>query len=170
MTDTTRTPAVTSTAKGGVLTLVFSHGRELILDTAHLDAAVYNQALMHGLKQKLVDAAAISRNPNTGRTASIDDKFDAVREVYDRLLSGQWNKGRDGTASPKGGLLFRALCIVYASKTAEQIRAIMATKTKEDLAALRKLPKIVAAIEELKAADATDNDTDNTTATDGFED
>ena len=145
------------------ITLRFSDGRELFLAATSLPNEVYMQALAHGLKQKLVDAAAISRNPDTGRSATIDDKYNAVREVYDRLLAGQWNKGRaDGESGATGGLLFRALCIVYADKTPDAIREFLGKKTKEQQAALRVVPKIATIIEQLKAVKAktTDVDTD----------
>ena len=98
--------------------------------------------MLHGLKQKLGDAAAISRNPDTGRSASLDDKIAAVREVFDRITSpdGTWNKIREsGDGSGNGGLLFRALCNIYAGKRSpEQITVFLADKTEAEKAALRK--------------------------------
>jgi hypothetical protein len=117
-----------------------------------LSNAILEQAVWHGLKQKLVDAAAISRNPDTGRSATIDDKYNAVREVYDRLLAGNWNKGRgDGSSSGNGGLLFRALCIMYPNRTPEALRAFLNGKTKSECAVLRATPKIAAIIDTLRA-------------------
>ena len=152
-TTTTRTPAIDATIDGGTLTLAFGNGERIVVHADTLASDIRNHATMHGLKQKLVDAAAISRNPDNGRSATIDDKYNAVREVYDRLLSGQWNKGRaDGESGATGGLLFRALCIVYADKTPEAIREFLGKKTKEQQAALRVVPKIATIIEQLKAA------------------
>ncbi len=64
-----------------VLQLTFSNGRVITVQIGDLPENIIGDALMHGLKQKLVDAAAMSRNPDTGRAASIDDKFAAVAEV-----------------------------------------------------------------------------------------
>lgn len=161
---TTRTPAIDATMDAdsimyGTLTLTFGNGQTLTINGSDLTSNMQRHAMLHGLKQKLVDAAAISRNPDNGRSATIDDKYNAVREVYDRLLSGQWNKGRaDG--EPTGGLLFRALCIVYADKTPDAIREFLGKKTKEQQAALRVVPKIAAVIEQLKAKQAKANDVD----------
>lgn len=160
---TTKTPAIAceTDPMGNALVITFANAKTLNLDPATLAPELQRMAMLHGLKQKLVDAAAISRNPDNGRSATIDDKYNAVREVYDRLLSGQWNKGRaDG--EPTGGLLFRALCIVYADKTPEAIREFLDKKTKEQQAALRVVPKIATIIDQLKAAKAktTDVDTD----------
>lgn len=151
--ETTITHATTSADNvevfGGELTLTFGNGEQLTISAGHLSADILGQALMHGLKQKLVDAAAISRNPDTGRSATIDDKYNAVREVYDRLLSGEWNKTREAGAGGSGGLLFRALCITYPAKTPEAIREYLAKRTAEEKTALRK--KFAELIATLKA-------------------
>lgn len=156
-TDTTRTPAIDATTNVDALTvtLAFSNGQTLSIDATTLNGDIQAMATLHGLKQKLVDAAAISRNPDTGRSATIDDKYNAVKEVYDRLIAGQWNKNREG-GSVRGGLLFRALCILYADKTPEAVRAFLEKKTPKEKAALRELPKIAAIIATLK--DDTDTD------------
>lgn len=113
------------------------------------------QAALHGLSQKIGDAAAIERNPDTGRSATAADKYAAMHEVWQRLMAGEWNKRAEGGTATKGGYLFRALCIVYeGSRTPEQITAWLATKTAKEQAALRGAARIAAVIEELKAADA----------------
>lgn len=167
----TRTPAIEATIKDRVLTLAFSNGQVLELDAAHLTEAIIEQALMHGLKQKLVDAAAISRDPATGRTATIDTKFAAVKEVFDRLLSGEWNKRREGAGAVTGGLLFAAMCRVYeATKTPEEVKAYLATKTDEEKAQMRKIGKIAAAIETIKAERAKPTEVDEAALLAGLED
>ena len=129
-------------ADGGALELKFGNGETILISTNNLAPSIQTQAMVHGLKQKLVDAAAISRNPDTGHSATIDDKYNAVREVYDRLLAGNWNKGRgDGQATGNGGLLFRALCQMYPNKTPEALRTFLDGKTKSECAALRATPK-----------------------------
>lgn len=71
--------------------------------------------MWHGAKQKFIDAAAISRNPETGRSATVADKRAAVMEVIDRCtVHGQWNKAREGGGS--GTLLLEALIRMYAGK------------------------------------------------------
>lgn len=136
------------------LTLTFSHGAVLTLDAGEVPRDIQLAAMMHGFKQKLVDAAAITRNPETGRSATIEDKFAAVKEVYDRLIAGQWNKGRgDGTGS--GGLLFKALCRVYPTKTPDAIREFLAKKSDAEKTALRGNPKIAEAIAAIRAEAGT---------------
>ena len=166
MTKTTNTPAIDATVltePSGTpygLRLAFSHGETLTLRATDLSPTIVAQAIIHGLKQKLVDAAAISRNPETGRAASVADKYEAVKEVYDRLLSGGWNKRREGGAGGSvGGLLFRALCRMYdGKKTADDIRAFLEGKTDAEKAALRKNSRVAAIIEEIRAESAKDGD------------
>lgn len=144
-----RNAAITATIIGNTLALTFANGETLIMRGDTLNSDVQQYAMMHGLKQKLVDAAAISRNPETGRAATVEDKFQAVKAVYDRLLAGQWNATREGGGG--GGLLFKALCRMYGNKSPEQIAAFLAGKTDAEKTALRKNPKIAAIIEAIRA-------------------
>ena len=155
--------------EGGVLAspnagvhLEFGNGKTLPVMLGDLPQSIISQCILHGLKQKLVDAAAISRNPDTGRAASIDDKIDAIREVADRLFVGQWNKVREG-GTGSGGLLLRALVRMFeGKKTVEAVRAYLETKTPAEQAALRKNSKVAAIIEDIRAesagADGIDTD------------
>ncbi len=142
--------AISTAVEGGVLSLTFSNGEVLTLNTDNLSGEIQHAAMMHGLKQKLVDAAAISRDPSNGRAATIETKYNAVKEVFDRLLAGQWNKQREGGIAT-GGLLFAALVRMYPAKSEEQLRSFLAGKSDAEKAALRKNPKVAALIEEIKA-------------------
>lgn len=163
--------AIESTVSQNTLTLTFDNGKILTVRDTDLSESVREMALMHGLKQKLVDAAAISRNPDTGWSATTEDKYNAVREVYDRLLSGQWNKQREGgVGAGSGGLLFRALIRLYPTKTPEQLRAFLEGKSDTEKAALRKLPAVAAIIEQLKAESAKTDGIDGAALLAGLDD
>lgn len=132
------------------LVIEFAHGKRIELNPVDLADSVYKQAVYHGLKQKLVDAAAISRNPETGRSASIEDKYQAVKTVYDRLLAGAWNATREGGGAT-GGLLLQALMRMYAGrKTPDQLREFLADKTDAEKTALRKNPRVAQIIEDIR--------------------
>lgn len=147
MNDTKK--AIETTIEGETLKLVFGEGQTLKLDAATLSPAIRLQAMMHGLKQKLVDAAAISRNPATGRSATIGEKFEAVNEVFQRITTtDDWNKPAGGGGGG-GGLLLRALCALYG-KPVEVMAAWLDAKTPTEKARLRENPKIAAKIEELR--------------------
>ena len=160
--DTTkRTPAITAEINGTVLTFRGDNGQVISIDAMSLTPEIREAAMMHGLKQKIGDAGAISRNPDTGRSATTADKLAAMEEVRERLLSGAWNKGREsGDGSGSGGLLFRALCRVKADRTPEQIRAYLDGLDKAQQAALRKVPAVAAAIDAIRAESAKAGDID----------
>lgn len=168
---TTNTPALSCTIDDdmGGLTIDCANGQSLRLTVSQIMPIIGAQALMHGLKQKLMDAGAISRDSVTGRSATPTDKFNAIREVYDRLVAGEWNKTREG-GSPTGGLLLTALMTVYPTKTKDQLVAFLASKTAEEKTALRKVAKIAAAIEEIKAARVKTDGIDGDALLDGLED
>ena len=161
MTDTKRNATISATINGNTLALTFANGEALTMRGDALNEDVQQYAMMHGLKQKLVDAAAISRNPETGRAATVEDKYQAVKAVFDRLLGGQWNATREGGAT--GGLLFQALVRMYAGrKTPDQLREFLADKTDAEKTALRKNPRVAQIIEDIRAEQgkAADIDTD----------
>lgn len=157
MTTAKRAAAVAATIEGTSLTLTFAHGQTLRLDAARLDPSIREQAMLHGLKQKLVDAAAIGRNPDTGRSATIADKFEAVREIFDRITGPNptWNKVRGGESSGLGGnsLLLRALMRI-TGKPRETLVAFLESKSKEERAALRKQSRVASVILEIQAEEA----------------
>lgn len=161
-TTPTRTPVIDATVDGTILTLAFSNSEVLTINADSLSDEIRTAAMMHGLKQKLVDAAAIARNPDTGRSATPDDKYNAVREVYDRITQsdGTWNKGRTGEGSGAGnGLLLSAL-MELRGLPREKVEAYLADKTKEQKAALRDNAKVAPIIARLKAARSKVNSDD----------
>ena len=151
MNDTKRNATITATIINNTLALTFANGETLTMRGDALTSDVQQYAMMHGLKQKLVDAAAISRNPETGRPATVEDKYQAVKTVYDRLLAGAWNATREGGGAT-GGLLLQALVRMYAGrKTPDELRAFLADKTDAEKTALRKNPRVAQIIEEIRA-------------------
>lgn len=160
-TETKRVPFVSASIMGMVLTLTFADGRALALNAETCSEELRRHAMMHGYKQKLMDAAAISRNPETGRSATVADKYEAVRVVYDRLTSGgAWNATREGGAGNAGGLLFKALCRIHPAKSPEALREYLAGKTPAEQAALRTNPKISPVIAAIRDEQERDNSID----------
>lgn len=151
MNDTKRNTTISATINGNTLALTFANGEALTMRGDALNSDVQQYAMMHGLKQKLVDAAAISRNPETGRAATVEDKYQAVKIVFDRLLAGAWNAAREGGGNA-GGLLLQALCRMYAGrKTPDELKAFLADKSDAEKTALRKNPRVAQIIEEIRA-------------------
>lgn len=149
------------------LTLTFSNGKEIVVDANQLSEANRNMAMLHGLKQKLVDAAAISRNLETGASATVDEKYESVKKIADRLTlpEGKWNEGRAaGEASSTAGvnnILLRAL-MKMTGRDEQYCRDFLGAKSKEERAALRKNPRVVQIMAELQAATVVNGiNTDN---------
>lgn len=134
-------------------------GAPVRVEVRQLSTDVLRYAVLHGLKQKLVDAAAISRDPDTGRSATVADKLAAVQEVLDRLLAGEWNKRREG-GSP-GGILLRALMRMQPAKSRDDLTEWLAGKSDAEKAALRRNPKVAAIIAEIQAEDGTKSGVDS---------
>lgn len=147
-------PDIASDIFKDTLTINFANGKTIEVDVTKLSPEIQKQAMLHGLKQKLVDAAAIARNTETGRSATISDKYDAVREVADRVMGegATWNKVREaGAAGGSSSLLARAL-VAMSGKSRAEIDAYLETKSKEEKAALRSSSKVAAIILTLQAS------------------
>jgi hypothetical protein len=146
-------PAISATIEDGILTITSSHGDTLTVHPDRLAAHIREQAILHGLKAKLIDAAAIPRNPDTGRSVSIEDKWDAITEVYDRITApdGSWNKhAGGGGGAVTGGLLIRAL-MQLSGKPRDVVTAQVARWDKKQQAAMRAEPRVAAIIAKLQA-------------------
>lgn len=111
-------------------------------------------AEVHGWIQRISDAAAISRDPETGKPASAQDKFDAMSRLVAHYESGtsEWSRKPVAGEREKGGLLFKALCQMSPSKSPEEIRTWMGTKTKKELALISRTEKVATVIATLRPA------------------
>lgn len=151
--------ALKAEINGTTLTITFAHGKSITVEAMELSEDIRMTALMHGLKQKLADAAAISRNTDTGKSASVEDKYRAVEAVAMRIRAGEWNAKREGSGAVTGGLLLEALVRHYAGrKTVETLREWLATKSDKEKAALRATAPIAAHIDAIRAERAKDKD------------
>ena len=162
--STARVPAVAVTVnvEDDLSTVSLAHGELILsfadqttatLSTRDLSPDILSQALLHGLKQKLVDAAAIARNVDTGASATTADKKEAVMEIHSRLLEGAWNKGRaagDGV-SGKGSVLLLALQRLQPKRDAAELAEWLKARTDAERAALAKNAKILPHVQAIQA-------------------
>lgn len=173
----TATPKKTATAVSaavtptGLLEFTFAHGEKLTLNPEALSETIRRDALLHGLKAKLIDGAAIARNPDTGRSATIDDKFLAVKKIFDRITSpeGTWNENRKGNGGGnKSGGLFMAAMMRLTSKSREEVDAYLESIGKDAAAAMRKNPRVVEMMETIRAERANTEGIDSDALLDAF--
>lgn len=125
----------------------------LSMDYTKLHPAIVERAAIHGMIQRISDAAAISRDPETGESATAQDKFDAMQRLVDHYESGtsEWSRRPVAGEGKSGGLLFKALCIMSGdTRTPAEIKEWMGTKTKAQLNALRVQPKIAEVIASIR--------------------
>lgn len=141
---TQQTRDIVAKIENNRLTINFSNGKQLIVKQGYFNIEIQTMAMLHGFKQKIVDAAAMSQG------ATIDEKWDACSEVYDRLTSGEWNKRRE-SGEPRGGLLFNALCRAYPSRKPEEIRTFLDGKTRKEQNAMLENSRIRPHVDAIRA-------------------
>jgi hypothetical protein len=138
---------------GAIVFAVVGEG-EFSINPANLSESISHRALIHGLVQKVCDAAAMSK----GATAS--DKFAAMQSVADRLIAGEWAKRSGEGAGPVQGLIYRAFReFVETTAKAKKakcpdeatIRAVYDGKDRAGQLALRTVPAIAEIIERMKS-------------------
>lgn len=111
--------------------------------------AVADACMWHGFKQKCVDGAAIGRNPDTGRSATIGDKREAVLAIIARAEAGEWFARREGGGGATT-LLLAALVRVYPTKTPDALRAYVAGLDADGKRALERNPRVAPVIEAIR--------------------
>ena len=128
----------------------FANGERIVIDRTALPADIVEQAFWHGIKQKVADAAAIPCDTETGRSASTQDKIDAMRAVAKRLPYS-WNAISEGNGGNTGGWLLKALMVKYPTKSRTMLVEFLAGKDAKQKAALRADATIAPIIDGLKA-------------------
>jgi hypothetical protein len=142
---------ITTDIMGSKLTITVSNGEFIELDVTKLSPAMQLQAMLHGMKQKIVDAAAIPRNTETGKSATISDKYEAMLEVANRVMFGEWNKARgDGSGKGSKSYLCEALMELY-KKDRATVTNFLKGKSADEKAALSANAKVVAIVARLQA-------------------
>jgi hypothetical protein len=118
---------------------------------------VVRAAMLHGLIQKISDAAALPKNED-GSPASPADKMAAMAAVADRLCEGSWNKrGEASGETAPSGLIRRAFVAwcVGEKKTEASANAYYNKLDRAGQLALRKIPGVADAMERIKAERGT---------------
>lgn len=148
-------------AEAGTLTITVAGQEPLVLRVGDLSPEVAAYAALHGLKQRIVDAAALERD-EMGRPASPADKWAAMAKLVTHYASGskEWGlraAGGEGTGGGvAGGLTLRAVAAVQGVELRvmrERLEALAekrGTTTKALLARLAKEPAVAEKMAELR--------------------
>ncbi len=134
---------------------------ELSLPFGELSDAVKHRAMIHGLIQRVSDAAALSRNTETGQSATPQDKYNAMRDIVEHYRTGttEWSvKRASGTGETReNGITLRALAAVQGADVAtmrervERLAEKQGVTTRAILAKIATQPAVAAKIAELRA-------------------
>lgn len=135
---------------GPVLTWTYSDGKTLAFDTTSAPAEVQAQAAIHGFKQRIADAAAISVNTETGKPATVAEKRAAMEKVVATLATA-WTAERTGGGN-EGGMLLQALVILKPKQTLDAIKAYIKGLSPVERAALSESKRVKAEIDKIRAA------------------
>lgn len=135
---------------------------DIPLPFAELSHTVRERAMVHGLIQRISDAAALSRDPDTGKPATPQAKFDEMARLvaHYRTGTGDWSIRREGGGgeSREGGVTLRALANVQKTDVAtmrekiERMAEKNGTTTRAILAKLATQSAVAAEIARLKSA------------------
>lgn len=151
--------SVTVSDTGTILFSVAGAG-EFSIDRNALPAEIADRAVVHGVVQKVSDAAAFPKSAN----ATPADKLAAMQSVADRLMDGEWSKRSGDGTGPVAGVIYRAFeewafeMALKAKKplpSSEAVRAVYDAKTRAEQLALRNVPAIAAIIERIKSERGT---------------
>lgn len=107
------------------------------LDMGKISEAILTRAAIHGLKQRISDAAAIPCDAETGKPATPAEKFTAMQALVDHYNSGsaEWSRRAEaGERTPNGGKVLQAIMNVYQFSTVEKAReTVEATAAKRGI-------------------------------------
>lgn len=142
------------TEEEGKLTMDFGDAGIVAASLTDFNLEISNKLIIFGLKNKLLDSIAKVK----GGTS--DDKFEVVRRLLETLKNGDWGVHREGgTREATSTLLVRAIVeLSNGKKDAYAVKVALADKSKEEIAALKKVPAVAVKMAELRAASSKTGD------------
>ena len=111
MSEQNNTRVIQTEIVGDVLTIRMTGQPTIRVDAGTLSKDIQQQAMMHGLKQKICDAAAASKG-----TPAVE-RHAAMMVVYEAIAKGDWNAKR-ATGGAGDGLVVEALARAYGKTLA----------------------------------------------------
>ncbi len=149
---------ITHAMEGDVITFKVKNAGEVGLDMTKLHEEIVKRAAVHGMIQRISDAAAISRDSETGASATPKEKLAAMSALIEHYMSGTEEWRRTGTGEGGGkSLTIEAIAQVkgVTYEVAEQYVADFAGKKGEEvkkvLAKLRNSAAVRAAMDEIRS-------------------
>lgn len=160
-----KTALISASFDAGVLSIAVAGVDTINLPLKALSSELIERATIHGLTQKISDAAAIAKSElPSDPTEAARVKFEAMNAVAQRLLEGDWSKRSGDGSGPVAGIIYRAFAEFVANAAKDKkrpapsdagIRAMYGKRTKSEQLALRNVPEIAAIMERMKAERGT---------------
>lgn len=119
---------ITVTRWDNKLKFAFTGVGDFTFDPDKVSAENRARAMIHGFEQRVRDAAALSVDRDTGKSASPTAKFEAAKRIADHLMSGatEWNLKPAATGGLDAGLVIMAIMRVF-KKTLDEAETVIAT-------------------------------------------
>lgn len=148
---------------GCTITFKVRGAGEFTFDVLSAHPNMQHRAAIHGFVQRIADGAALSRDTETGKPASPDEKLANMLRIAEHYASGidQWKLNSDGTGAGRTSIVVQALAAIQGVSHAEMLTRVqeLAEKqrktTKEVLARLKGTKAVADKIAELMTADGT---------------
>lgn len=102
------------------------------------------RAMIHGFVQRISDAAAISRNPETGKPATAQEKYDAMARLVNHYESGstEWRIAGTGGGVARSSVLLDAMVQLYPARSRDELKTWLASKSKSERAKLAQSERV----------------------------
>lgn len=155
---------ITSKVEGQTLIFTVKDIGNLRLNFTDLSETVRERAMVHGMVQRISDAAAIARSAENGYKVSAQEKYDAMAELVAHYASGtsEWSRARGAPGiGADAALLVKCLAQIYDDRTLEQLKAWVAKRSKSERTALLMSEKIKPLADEIRAQSASDISADD---------
>lgn len=126
---------ITVTRFDNKLTFAFTGVGQFVFDPDRCSAENRARAMIHGFEQRIRDAAALSVDRDTGKSATPQEKFDAAKRISDHLTSGatEWNLKPAASSGVDAGLTLMAIMRVFKKTLDEAETVLAATMTKKEI-------------------------------------
>lgn len=128
------------------LTFAFAGVGQFVFDPDKVSAENRARAMMHGFEQRIRDAAALSVDRDTGRSATAQAKHDAALRIAEHLMSGStdWAIRVAASAGPDAGLTIQAMIRAF-TKTIDGVRTILGKEWHPELDPVAEVEEALAA-------------------------
>ncbi len=111
----------------GIVTFTVVGASSFNVDPSMIHPANVARFTRHGIIQRVSDAAAKGRDPTTGKSATPQARFDAMKRLADHYATGsaEWSPARAEGAMALDQIILAAV-VEATGKTTDEVRAMIA--------------------------------------------